>query len=301
MARLALSRREKAGACAGQRLSAPAGSSAWPGGLGRIIAYLTLAAWALVSLLPIYWMFTTALKTPSIAVAIPPEWIPASLTLENFARLFRAEQMGRWTFNSLFVAGAATLAYVLTSTMAGYAFAKKDFPGRNAIFWAYVSTMLVPGFVTLITSYTVVVDLGWIDSYWALIIPELASPFGAFLMRQFILSLPSEIFDAARIDGCGEWQVFWRVVLPLSAAGMAVLAVFHFSYMWNSFIWPLAVTTSDSMRTLPVGLAGMQRVRATNFSLLMAGASYASLPMIAIFLLAQRYFLRGITVGAVKG
>ncbi len=267
----------------------------------RALGYAVLIIWALISLLPIYWMFTTALKTPSIAVALPPEWIPSHVTFDNFARLFRAEQLGRWTFNSLVVAGGTTVLYVLSSTMAGYAFAKKQFWGRDVIFWAYVSTMLVPGFVTLVTAYTVVVDLKWVNSYWALIVPELASPFGAFLMRQFVLSLPGEVFDAARMDGCDEWQVFWRIVLPLSAAGMAVLAVFHFSYMWNSFIWPLTVTTSDAMRTLPVGLASMQRVRATNFSLLMAAASYAALPMVIIFGLAQRYFLKGITVGAVKG
>jgi multiple sugar transport system permease protein len=282
-------------------MAAQAGARRPAFSLGRALAYLALALWALVSLLPIYWMFTTALKTPSLAVALPPEWFPSEITWANFGRLFGAGQLGRWTFNSLAVAGGATALYVLSSAMAGYAFAKKRFWGRDVIFWAYVSTMLVPGFVTLVTAYTVVVDLEWVNTYSALIVPELASPFGAFLMRQFVQSLPDEVFDAARVDGCGEWQVFWRIVLPLSAAGMAVLAVFHFSYMWNSFIWPLTVTTSEAMRTLPVGLASMQRVRATNFSLLMAAASYAALPMIVIFLAAQRYFLKGITVGAVKG
>lgn len=265
------------------------------------VAYFILAFWGLVSLVPIYWMFITAIKTPSMAVAIPPEWIPSVITFSNFQRLFRAQLLGRWTLNSFYVAGLTTILYLLLSTMAGYAFAKKSFPGRKTIFWIYVSTMLVPGFVTLVTAYTVVADLKGVDKYWALIIPELASPFGLFLMRQFIQSLPNELFDAARIDGCSEWGVFWRIVLPLSASGMAVLAIFHFGYMWNSFIWPLTVTTKEAMLTLPVGLASLQRVRITNFPMLMSGASFAALPMILIFLLGQRYFLKGITVGAIKG
>jgi multiple sugar transport system permease protein len=267
----------------------------------KVFAYAVLVAWALISLIPIYWMFTTSLKSPSMAIAMPPEWFPTDITFRNFTRLFQAGNLGRWTFNSLFVAGVTTIIYIISSAMSGYAFAKKEFWGRRVIFWVYVSTMLVPGFVTLVTAYTVVADLNGVDKYWALIIPELASPFGPFLMRQFIQSLPSELFDAAKIDGCSEWGVFWRIVFPLSASALAVLGVFHFGYMWNSFIWPLTVTSKDAMLTLPVGLASLQRHRATNFSLLMAGASYAALPMIFIFLFAQKYFLKGITVGSVKG
>ena len=269
--------------------------------LPRVIVYLLLFIWAVIALLPIYWMFSGAFKMPSLASAIPPEWIPTKITLINFVNLFRASRIGRWTFNSLFVSTVVTAIYLLTSSMAGYAFSKKQFFGRNLIFWLYISTMLVPWFVILVTSYTVIVDLHWINSYWALIIPDLAGPFGAFMMRQFIQSLPSELFDAARIDGCSELGLFWRIVLPLSAPSLAVLGVFVFSSEWNSFIWPLTVTTVNSMWTLPVGIASLQRARVTNFSLLMAGASYAALPMIVIFFAAQKYFVKGMTVGAVKG
>ncbi len=268
---------------------------------GKTISFILLLIWALVSILPILWMIITAFQKPSMAISIPPKLILSELTIDNFSRLFQASSLGRWTFNSIYVAITTTLLYILISTMAGYAFAKKDFIGRKSIFWVYVSTMLVPGFVTLVTAYTVVVDLGWVDTYWALIIPEIASPFGAFMMKQFLQDLPDELFDAARIDGCGEWGIFWRIVLPLSVSAMAVLAVFHFGYIWNSFIWPLTVTSTDVMRTLPVGLASLQRVRATNYSLLMASATYAALPMIIIFLIGQKYFLKGITMGAVKG
>lgn len=267
----------------------------------RVIALSILVAWALVSVLPLYWMFTTALKAPSLAAQFPPELIPSEPTFDNFAKLLATPNFLRWTLNSLVVATVTTVAYVLISAMAGYAFARGRFPGRDKLFAVYIATMMVPGFVTLVTTYKIVADLGWMNTYQALIIPELAAPFGAFLMRQFIRGLPSELFDAARVDGAGEWTVFVRVLLPLTVPALAVLAVFHFSYMWNSFIWPLAVTSEDVMRTLPVGLAGLQRVRGINFSLMMAGASLAALPMLLVFFAAQRYFLKGITVGSVKG
>lgn len=269
--------------------------------LGKIFVYSILILWALISLLPIYWMLTSSLKPPSLAIAIPPEWFPKNITFANFSRMFNAGPIFRSTINSVFVSSTVTIIYLLTSSMAGYAFAKKEFWGKNIIFGIYLSTMLMPGFVTLVTAYTVIVDLGWIDTYWALIIPELAGPFGAFMLRQFIQGLPSELFDAAKIDGCSEWGVFWRIVAPLAAPGLAVLAIFTFSAEWNSFIWPLTVTKTDAMRTLPVALAGLQRLHSTNFSLLMAGATYTALPMIIIFIFAQKYFLKGITMGAIKG
>ena len=199
------------------------------------------------------------------------------------------------------VALAGTAAYVLVSTMAGYALAQRDFPGRRVIFTIYVASVLIPGILSIVTTYLVVVALGWNNTYLALIIPELASPFGAFLMCQALRSFPRELIDAARIDGAGEWTVFRRVVVPISAPAMAVLAVLHFQYMWNSFVWPLTVTSEDSMRTLPVGLANLQTVQNTNFPLLMAGATFAAIPMIFVFVVSQRYFLKGVTVGALKG
>lgn len=266
-----------------------------------VVGFVLLLVWVVISVLPLYWMFTTALKTPTMAAQMPPELIPSDPTLQNFQRLFATPNLWRWTFNSLFVATVTTLLYLLISAMAGYAFAKRRFPGRDVLFVIYVGTMMVPGFVTLVTTYQVVADLGWTNSYPALILPELASPFGAFLMRQFIRGLPSELFDAARVDGAGEWGVFVRIVLPLVVPALAVLAVFHFSYMWNSFIWPLTVTSDDAMRTLPVGLSGLQHGRGINYPLLMAGASFAAMPMLLIFFAAQRFFLKGITVGGVKG
>ena len=267
----------------------------------RLIAYGLLGIWALVSILPIYWMITTSIQTSSGAVALPPELIPSNPTTYGFERLFATPNLLRWTFNSLFVASVTTVIYVLISTMAGYALAKRNFPGRRVIFTVYVAAVLVPGILSIVTTYLVVAGLNWTNTYLALIIPELASPFGAFLMCQAIRGYPTELIDAARIDGCGEWAVFRRVVVPVVVPSMTVLAVFHFQYMWNSFVWPLTVSTQDAMRTLPVGLANLQLVQNTNYPLLMAGSTFAALPMIIVFFAAQKFFLKGITVGALKG
>ena len=269
--------------------------------LGRIVVYGTLALWALWSLLPIYWMFSTALQEPSLVLAMPPEIIPKQVTLINMVNLFKRAPVLRWTLNSVIVAVGQTVGYLVTSTMAGYAFAKKQFPGKEAIYWVLMATLMIPGFVILVTRYTLVSDLKMTDSYWGLILPEIAGPMGIFMMRQFMQSLPSELFDAARIDGCNEWGVFRRIVIPLAVPGIAVLGIFSFVYSWNDFIWPLVVTNTTAMRTLPVGLASMQRWQTTNFGLLMAGATYAALPMMILFFAAQRYFLKGITIGALKG
>jgi multiple sugar transport system permease protein len=287
---------------AGNHGSAPnPTTNRWVFRLGRIAVYGTLTLWALWCLLPIYWMFSTALQEPSMVLAMPPEIVPKHLSLANLTNLFRRAPILRWTLNSLIVAVAQTVGYLLTSTMAGYAFAKKQFPGKEVIFWVLMATMMIPGFVILVTRYTLVSDLKMTDSYWGLILPEIAGPMGVFMMRQFMQSLPSELFDAARIDGCNEWGIFHRIVIPLAMPGIAVLGIFSFVYSWNDFIWPLVVTNSSLMRTLPVGLASMQRYQTTNFGLLMAGASYAALPMMIVFFAAQRYFLKGITVGALKG
>jgi multiple sugar transport system permease protein len=260
-----------------------------------------LAVSAVLSLFPLYWMVVTSLQTPSGAIALPPQLIPRNPSTYGWDKLFATPNLFRWTFNSLFVAAVATIAYVLVSTMAGYALAQRTFPGRRLIFTIYVASVLVPGILSIVTTYLVVVQLGWTNTYFALIIPELASPFGAFLMCQALRSFPRELLDAARIDGAGEWTTFRRVVVPIAAPAMAVLAVFHFQYMWNSFVWPLTVTSEGAMRTLPVGLANLQTVQNTNFPLLMAGATFAALPMIVVFFAAQRFFLKGVTVGAIRG
>ena len=266
------------------------------------VSYLLLSAWAVVALFPLYWMVTTALKPPSVVMSLPPEWIPRTLTLANFADAFGSSPVLRWTINSFVVAGGVTIGQLLFASMAGYAFAKKRFPGKEILFWVYVSSMMVPSFALLIPLYTLMASLGLVNTYVGIAAPGLSAPFGAFLMRQFMQTLPSELIDAGRIDGCGELGVFWRIILPLAKPGLAVLGIFVFMGQWGAFLWPLVVTSSSEMRTLVVGFATLaQRELRVNYGASMAASTYIALPMLVVFFAFQRYFLRGVTIGALKG
>ncbi|HEX5415544.1 MAG TPA: carbohydrate ABC transporter permease [Chloroflexota bacterium] len=269
-----------------------------------IIAYLALVAWAVVSLFPIYWMLTTALKPPSTAMSLPPEWIPRSISLENFSEALLGYPVLRWTLNSAIMAGAVTGGQLLFATMAGYGFSKKRFRGRELIFWVYLSSMMVPGFALLVPLYTMMAGWHLINTYVGLIAPGLSAPFGAFLMRQFIQTLPNEVIDAGKIDGCSELALFWRIIVPLAKPGIAVLGIFAFVGEWNAFLWPLIITSTEEMRTLVVGFAIVQSSQSelhTNYGATMAASTYMAIPMLIVFFAFQRYFLRGITIGALKG
>ncbi|NMB20048.1 MAG: carbohydrate ABC transporter permease [Firmicutes bacterium] len=268
---------------------------------GHYISFVLLLGAAALALLPLYWMVVTALQQPTLTVTFPPEWFPSNPTFLNFSRFLERPHVFRWTTNSLLISLAVTGVQVFTCAMAGYAFAKKQFPGGNFIFYLYIASMMIPGQVTLVPLFLIMSRLNFLDSYWGLILPGIAGPFGVFLMKQFLATLPTELIEAAIIDGCGEWQTFVRVILPLAKPGLAVLGIFTFMGQWNEFLWPLIVTNSSSMRTLPVGLALLQEELPMQYGLLMAGATFAAIPMIVIFLMFQKYFLKGITVGALKG
>lgn len=267
----------------------------------RIIAYFLLTAWAVVTILPLYWMIVTAFKNQVAVQAIPPDWLPKPPTLQNFTVFFGRAPAFRWLFNSSLVACVTTLATILFATMAGYAFAKRRFPGDRLLFWTVMALLVVPFEVKLVPLFEMSAHLNMIDSYAGLILPAVSAPFSIFLMKQFMSTLPSEIFDAARIDGAGELAIFWRVAMPLAVPGITVLTIFTFIDSWNAFLWPVIVTRSIEMRTLPPGLAVLQLESYTDYGLLMAGSLFTAIPTILLFLALQRYFLRGITVGALKG
>ena len=265
-------------------------------------AYIVASAFALVSLFPLYWMVTTAIKPPTAVMSLPPEWIPTSFTLNNFREAFANNPVLRWTLNSIIVAGSVTAFQLIFATMAGYGFAKKDFPGKEVLFWLYISSMMVPSFAIIIPLFTLMADYGLVDSYLGLIAPGLSAPFGVFLMRQFVQTLPTELIDAAKIDGCGELRIFWDIILPLAKPGLAVLGIFVFMGQWSAFLWPLIITNSNDMRTLMVGFALLaNRELRVNYGAMMAAATYMALPMLVVFFAFQRYFLRGITIGGIKG
>ena len=266
--------------------------------ISRWFTYAILTIGALSMLAPLLWMASTALKTPAEIFAYPPRWLPDPARWHNFVDAWQAAPFRRYYLNSLFVAFCVTAGQVTTSALAAYAFARLKFPGRDKLFVGYLATLMIPGSVTMIPVFILIRMLGWVDTYKALILPGIFSAYGTFLLRQFFMSIPRDLEDAARIDGCGYFRTFHTIILPLSGPALATLTIFTFMGSWGNFMWPLVVTYSDKMRTLPVGLMVFQGAYTTEWHLLMAAALMVMLPVIAIFLINQRFFVEAIPAGA---
>jgi ABC-type glycerol-3-phosphate transport system permease component len=267
---------------------------------GRILLYVVLIATSLMMIVPFYWSLSTSLKLEQNVFANPPQWIPNPLTFTNYIDVLTRIPFLRYFANSVFIAVVVTLGHVFFDTLAGYAFGKLRFPFRDQIFFIMLLALMVPFQVNLIPIYKIMATFHWIDTYWALIIPNLTSIFGIFLMRQFMMTIPNELLDAARIDGCSEFGVFRRIALPLALPGIATLVIFTFMGVWNDFLWPRLVLNSDKLLTLPVGLALLQMKNTSNQAQIMAGTVLTALPMIIVFLFMQRQFIEGMTAGALK-
>ncbi len=267
----------------------------------QVLAWIVLIVTTVIALFPMYWLFANAFTPITSTPPLTPILVPA-FRLDNFERLLVNNKFYlNWMFNSLVVAVAITAFHVLFDTMAGYAFAKKRFPGRNLFFILILSTLMIPIHVTFIPLYIINRQLGLIDSLWALILPGSAWVFGIFLMRQYIQTLPSELEDAARIDGCSEIGVFRHVIFPLSRPAIAALAIFTFVRAWNDFLWPVIALNKPQNYTLTVGVANLQGEFMTDWGIIFSGAALAAIPMIIFFLLFQKYFLEGVRMGALKG
>lgn len=265
------------------------------------VSWTFLVLTTIIALFPMYWLFTNALTPISSNPPLKPILVPA-FQLDNIVRLLSGTTFYlTWMRNSLLVTFCVTLWHVFFDTMAGYAFAKKQFPLRNVFFWLIVSTLMIPPQVTLIPLYVITLRLGLHDNLLAVILPGTALTFGIFLMRQFIQTLPSELEDAARIDGCSDFGVFRYIILPLCKPAIASLAIFTFVRVWNDFLWPLIALNRPQNYTLTVGVANLQGEFMTDWGIIFAGAALAALPMIVFFLLFQRYFLEGVRMGAIKG
>lgn len=267
-----------------------------------VIAMIILIFFAIFFIFPFYWILSGSFKLQEVAISIPPEWFPVSPTLANYKELL-VPLTKTWFFNSVFISTITTILVCVTSSLAGYALAKKQFPGVNALFILFVAAMALPKQVILIPLLKFITELGWIDTYKALILPAVGWPFGVFLMKQFSHSVPNELLESAKIDGCNEFKTFTNIVLPIVKPGIGALAIFTFISSWNDYFSQLIFTNSEVMKTLPLGVASMaQRAEfSLNYGLLMAGAALASLPMILVFLMFQSYFTQGVTMGAVKG
>lgn len=258
---------------------------------------------ALVMLLPFLWMLSTSLKPSSTVLSLPPELLPREPTLEAYREVAASFPIVRVLFNTLLVAVATTLGQLIVSSMSGYAFARFRFAGRDLLFAAYLATLMVPFAVTVTPLFIVVKGLGWTNSYWGLVVPALFGAFGTFLMRQFFLALPIELEEAAVLDGASTLTTFMRVMLPLSGPALATLGVFSFMASWNSFLWPLLIVNDPQLMTLPLALATLQGLYPgqTQWNLVMAGTVITVVPMVVVFLLAQRWVVEGVTASGLKG
>jgi multiple sugar transport system permease protein len=270
-----------------------------------ILSYSALILLTVVFVTPLLWMVSTSFKTNAEATQLPPNWIPQEFTLESYATIFSTGESQtpviRWFLNSMIAASAHTALVLVTASMAAYALARMNFPGRNILFATIITTLFIPQFVFLMPNYLIVDSLGWLDTLWAVIVPGAAGAFGVFFLRQFFVSLPYELEEAALIDGASRLQIFLRIVLPLSKAPLATLAVLSFLTNWNDFLWPVYVLFTAEHYTLPPGLAILQRAYGTDYAIVMAGAVVASIPVLIVFIISQKYVIRGVSRSGLKG
>ena len=266
----------------------------------RFLNWLILLVCAVLMIVPFYWMVTTSFKYPSEVIAYPPIWIPTRITLAHYQKIFHQMNFLRYFLNSAYISVTVTAVVIITSAYVGYVFAKFNFWGKNVIFLAILSTMMVPFPVTMIPMYLFMVRIGWVGSHKALIIPGLYSTFGIFMMRQFMHSIPNELREAAKIDGCGEFRIFWTIIMPLTKSGLAALTIFTFMWNWDNFLWPLIVLNTDNMFTLPVGLAMFANQYWTDYALVLAGSTVTVAPVLLVFFLMQKRFIEGITLSGMK-
>jgi len=270
--------------------------------LVRLLIYLGIAFFGITMILPFLWMVITSLKEDAQVFSWPPSWIPNPVKPQNYVDAWHVASFGRYFINSGIVAITVTAGGLFLNSMAGYAFAKFQFPGRNILFIYVLATMMVPIYATMVPIFILLKTIGSLDSYQGLILPFLATGFGIFLMRQFFQTVPTDLIEAARMDGCGEFRTFMQIVLPISKPPLAALGIFTFMNSWNNFIWPLIVVKSNEMRTVPLAIAALsQGLFVMSWPILMAGASFAITPVLVVFLLFQRFFVRGIALTGLKG
>jgi multiple sugar transport system permease protein len=269
--------------------------------LHAMTVYVTLGIGAVLTLLPLLWMVSASFMPAGEATAFPPRLLPSALTLEHYRALFTRLNLARSAANSALLAAVITAISLLFNSMAGYAFAKFRFRGRDRLFRLLLAALVIPGQVAMLPLFLLLKEMGCVNTYWGVIIPGMASIFGIFLIRQYALSIPDSLLDAARIDGAGELRIYWSLVLPACKPILVTLAIFTFLGTWNDFLWPLIVLTNSDMYTLPVALANLLGEHVQDTELMMAGAVLTVLPVAVLFVALQRYYIEGILSGSIKG
>lgn len=266
----------------------------------NFLSYLLMILVAILTVGPFLLMVSMSLRPDFRFFYFPIELIPPNPGLDNYITIFQRSLIGRWIFNSAFITITAVFLQVLSASLAGYAFARGDFPGRDFIFWLFMGTLMIPGTVVVVPLFILVSWLDWVDTYWALIVPFAASIFGTFLLRQFTLGIPRDYDEAALMDGASHLRIWWHVIVPLSKPALVTLVTLAFLSEWNQFLVPLIFMQSEAMKTLPVGLASMM-TRSGNAGMQMASATVGFIPTFLIFILAQRFLIKGIAIGGIKG
>jgi multiple sugar transport system permease protein len=272
---------------------------------GRLVFILSLVLLVVVSVIvlaPIIWTFSTSLRQPVDSFSVPPRWIPIPPDFSNYQGVFRTVPGGLYVFNSAIITLSTVAGQLVTAALAGYAFARFEFPGKNLLFWFILATLMIPSQATIIPVFVLISKLGLNDTHASLILPSWATAFGTFLLRQYFMRIPNEYEEAALMDGAGQWRIFFSIYLPLVAPGLAILAILSFNGTWNEYFRPLIFLTSPEKYTLPLGLVSLAGYMGTgSISIVLAGVILSLLPVVAIFLIGQRYLIEGITMGGLKG
>lgn len=269
--------------------------------LSNVLIYILLAFGAITMLLPFFWMISTSLKTAGEAVAMPPIWLSSNLQTGNYEEALQAAPFGRYFLNSIIVTAISTLGELLTTILAAFAFARLEFYGKNILFVLLISTMMVPGELLTIPNFVTLSDWGLINTYASLFLPFLASVFSIYILKEAFEAIPDGIYYAAKVDGCSDWRYLWTVMVPLSKSSIVSIAILGIIGSWNSFMWPLIVTTEQTMRTLPVGLQAFTTEAGTQYELLMAASTIVVVPMIIVYIFLQKYIIEGLASGGSKG
>ena len=267
----------------------------------RILLYALLVLGAVLALLPMVWMVSASLMPSGEASTYPPHFFPSQLTFSHYSDLFTRLSIGKYLLNSAFVSFVVTFASLAINAMAGYAFAKLRFRGRDRLFKVLSTGLVLPVQVAMLPLFLLMKNLHLINTYWGVIIPGMASIFGIFLVRQYALAIPDEMLDAARVDGASEFRIFWSIVVPGIVPILATLSIWTFLATWNDFMWPLIVLSDESHYTLPVALANLAGEHVQDIELMMAGSVLTVIPVLVVFLFLQRYYIQGVMAGSVKG
>lgn len=265
-----------------------------------IVSNIFVTFFAVLSLFPIYWLFTSSLKNSSDVVKMPPDWIPKTMTLSNYVEVFNSQPALRWTYNSLVVSLVSTVALIIVSCLAAYAFSKLKFKGKNLLFIVFISSLMVPKEVVIVPLFRVIQDLGMVNTLNGMIWPNVATAFGVFLLKGFFDGIPDSLRESAKMDGASELKILYQIMLPIVKPGIGALFILNFVQVWNDYLWQLVVGQENEVKTLMVGVATLMQDLNPNFAYKMAGATVAAIPMLIIFMLFQNYFTRGLSMGAVK-